>query len=321
MYSAVLHADESWDKKVFEKAYMKILRLAAACDDYVSDHIPADVTSFQQAMRMMPKWDDPLTSYIFHRDDPDILPENRDQVLLQRVLEKEAGYLHAPVILQHYVVSKRKKSRMSPEILDIAKYIREVFKHEQLFNHIFLDKGMPSTDFLSMILDHDSVIRKVDFEFIDAAFLREHGPVLLSEFPICDDFAADDGRLVHDLAECDDPAPGAPRPPPVACANRRNFTLYTDEATGRCVRYHAMLIIGARTEGASRRFLVQNWWRRHQFLELSIEYLEALRGPGPSAYAVVTPQRAGVPAGFARPAAPYAEPGSLDAREKWAWEA
>ena len=79
-----------------------------------------------------------------------------------------------------------------------------------------------------------------------------------------------------------------------------------------------MLLLGVRGAGPARRFLVQNWWRRHQFVELSLAYLEALRdsdrGPDLAAHAVRTPQLA-VPAGFARAAAPYAESAHLDARE------
>jgi hypothetical protein len=77
-----------------------------------------------------------------------------------------------------------------------------------------------------------------------------------------------------------------------------------------------MLIIGVRGEGPARRFLVQNWWRRHQFLEISLGYLEALwpRGPDVSVHVVITPQLA-VLEGFAQPAAPYAETGHIDARE------
>ncbi len=79
-----------------------------------------------------------------------------------------------------------------------------------------------------------------------------------------------------------------------------------------------MLIIGVRAEGPSRRFLVQNWRRHHHFLEISAEYLLAHMGPGPFAYAVVSPLREDIRPGFARPAARYAETGLLDAREMWA---
>ena len=137
---------------------------------------------------------------------------------------------------------------------------------------------------------------------------------MLSEFPLCEDFCSDDGRLVHELSYCDASAEHAlhPSPAPGRCAIQGGY--HPDDGT--CTKYHAMLIIGVRGAGAARRFLVQNWWRRHQFVEISMAYLERLRliYLGPSAYITCTPQLA-VPAGFAQAAAPYAESEDLDARE------
>jgi hypothetical protein len=162
--------------------------------------------------------------------------------------------MHAPVVLQHCLLSKYSKSRR--EILDMAKYIREYFDRQELFNHIFLDEGIPSNSLMSMILDHTTTIKIVELDLIDAAYLRQSGPVLMSDFPLCDDFALDDGHLVYDLSDCDAAAHHA-RPPPISCVNRggwQNRKVYTDEDTGRCTRYHAMLIVGVRTESGSRRF-------------------------------------------------------------------
>ena len=83
--------------------------------------------------------------------------------------------------------------------------------------------------------------------------------------------------------------------------------------TDRCAGYHSMLIIGVRMEGASR-FLVQNWWRRHQFVEISQEYLEAQPLGGPVAHFVKSAPRA-VQARFAQPAWRYAESRYLDIPE------
>jgi hypothetical protein len=296
LFSSVINPDASDNKMYFEKARKKLARLTTAADDYVSQDIPADVLSWNDTVRRMPQWIDPLSSYVCHRDDPDILPVNREHVLLQRVVEKLPCYMHAPVIMQHYLITKYSKSKREPAIFDIVKYIRESFDRPQLFEHIFEDEGMPSYCFLRIILDPKIVTTIVDLDSIDAAYLRRSGPVLLSEFYICDDFAHD-GRLVYDHPT-------------------RNVD--TDEDADGCIRSHAMLIIGVRAEGSSRRFLVQNWWRHYQFLEMSMEYLHAHMREGPFAYAVVTPLREDIRPGFARPAARYAETGSLDAREMWA---
>ena len=266
-------------------------------------------------MRMMPQWVDPSSSYVFHRDDPDILPENRGQVLIQRVSETEPSYMHAPVVLQYYLISKYSKSKIDPVMLDMAKYIRDTFNTEQLRRHFLDDEGIPSCVLLSKILQKNTVTRIVPVDEIDAAFLEKHGPLLLSEFPLCADFGSDDGRLVHDLSDCNASTAHAPHPnpAPVRCAIQEG-SRSSDQS---CTKYHAMLIIGVRGEGAARRFLVQNWWRRHQFVEISLAYIRSLQPllHGPSAYAACTPQLGGVPAGFARAAAPYAESGHIDARE------
>lgn len=34
-----------------------------------------------------------------------------------------------------------------------------------------------------------------------------------------------------------------------------------------------MLLIGVRTEGKGRRYLVQNWWPEYQYIEVDVEYL------------------------------------------------
>jgi hypothetical protein len=315
-YSSIMHPETSCNVSFFEKAKKKLRRITATTDDYVSSHVPADVLSWDDAMHAMPQWADSASSYVFHRDDPDILPENRRQVLLQRVTEKGPSYMHAPVVIQHYLISKYSKSKSDPVILDMAKYIRDTFTTKQLKRHFIHDEGIPSHILMTMLLQRNSEFKIVEFNEIDVDFLKQHGPALLSGFPLCDDFGSDDGRLVHDLGDCDASAGNAlhPSPAPLRCTNRGSSR--SDKLAGRCILNHAMLIIGVRGEGAARRFLVQNWWRRHQFVEISMAYLERLRliYLGPSAYITCTPQLA-VPAGFAQAAAPYAESEDLDARE------
>ena len=167
------------------------------------------------------------------------------------------------------------------------------------------------------LMQKDTVTIIVPLSEIDAVFLQKHGPLLLCEFPLCDDFCSDEGHLVHELSYCDASAEHAvhPNPAPGRCVMRGDYR----RDDGTCTKYHAMLIIGVRGAGAARRFLVRNSWRRHQFVEVSLAYLEWRRPilHGPSAYAVCTPQLA-VPAGFAgtaQAAAPYAEAGQIDARQ------
>jgi hypothetical protein len=50
---------------------------------------------------------------------------------------------------------------------------------------------------------------------------------------------------------------------------------------------HAMVLMGVRGEGSERKILLQNWWRRCQFVEVDSEYLQACN---PRIYFVETPQ-------------------------------
>ena len=315
-YSNIIHPEKSCNVTSFEKANKKLRRITTVTDIYASTHVPADVLSWDEAMHAMPRWADPTSSYVFHRDDPDILPENRGRVLIQRVTEMGPAYMHAPVMLQYYLISKYSRSKIDPVILDIAKYIRDAFTTKQLKRHLLYDEGMPSNMLMSMLLHKYTETKIVPFDKIDTEFLKKHGPAMLSGFPLCDGFGSDDGRLVYDLGDCDASVehvlhPNSAPAAPLQCNNRDG-----SRSAGRCVTNHAMLIIGVRGEGAARRFLVQNWWRRHQFVEMSLDYLESLtrRSLDISAYVACTPQLA-VPAGFAQAAAPYADSGHIDARE------
>ena len=86
-------------------------------------------------------------------------------------------------------------------------------------------------------------------------------------------------RLVHELSYCDASAEHAvhPNPAPGRCVMRGDYR----RDDGTCTKYHAMLIIGVRGEGVARRFLVRNWWRRHQFVEVSLPRVAAAHPPRP----------------------------------------
>ena len=51
---------------------------------------------------------------------------------------------------------------------------------------------------------------------------------------------------------------------------------------------HAMLQVGIRTDGQSRRFLLQNWWRNHQFIEMEEKTLIKANA---NAHSICNPQR------------------------------
>ena len=295
-------------------AFERLNRLLSDSGDVGSDSIPSDVMSFETAIELMPEWQSNLTSYVFFRDDPDIQYLGV-QVVVQRVQQNSLCHMYAPVLMQYYLLLKYKHGNGVSTILNLAKYIREVYNPRMLASYIIEGKGILSDRFLSSILGEDSVVRMVNFNKIDTALLKRYGPVLLTMFNVCDDFGVE-GRLVYSLDGCN----ATPREAPVYIGC--DFLVLEDrllfakgyETMGRCRGYHAMVIVGVRKVGSSRRFLVQNWWRRHQFVEISQEYLETQPPVGPSAYVVHSAPRA-IPARFAQRAWRYAESTQLDTPE------
>ena len=50
---------------------------------------------------------------------------------------------------------------------------------------------------------------------------------------------------------------------------------------------HAMVLVGARKEGGKHYFLLQNWWKQKQFVEVDVD---CLKSRGATVYFVETPQ-------------------------------
>ena len=295
-------------------------RLEQLFSDYADvelDIIPSNVMSWEHAIELLPEWQSKSTSYIFFRDDPDI-QDRGNEVLIQRVQQNSLCHMYAPVVMQYYLLTKYKGTTGVSTILNTAKYLREEYHQERLARYIMEGKGILSRRFLSFILGQGNVITSINFKEIDDALLKRYGPVLLSMFTVCDDFGVE-GRLVYSLDGCNatSTTPGA-APVYVGC----DFVVLEDrllyakgfETMGRCRGLHSMIIVGVRNNGTSRRFLVQNWWRQHQFLEISQEYLETQPSGGPSVYVVHSAPRA-IPASFEQRARRYAEWTHLDTPE------
>ena len=58
---------------------------------------------------------------------------------------------------------------------------------EQLNRHFLDDDGIPSSVLVHNLMQKDTVTIIVPLSEIDAVFLQKHGPLLLCEFPLCDD--------------------------------------------------------------------------------------------------------------------------------------
>ena len=308
----------------YDGIFQRLRRLTSATDlNYESDTVPLDVISWNESMRLLPpEWSDPRKSFVFHRDDPDVAEYNKEKLLLQRVQDKSLCHMHAPAVMQHYLISKYSRKKIQPAILNMARYVREALCDQHFRDYVLRGEGTGSQTVLQRLLEPLSELDLVKYRRIDAATLSARCPAvpaLLDRFAVCDDFGAEDGRLVYDLARCNLSIPDT-GPVCVGCehldAREEEVLLYAGVEHDRCAefRYHAMLIVGVRAQGAARRFLVQNWWRRLQFLEISADYLETQPCASIGAHFVLTPQRA-PPMRWARPAARYAETTLIDTLE------
>lgn len=202
------------------------------------------------------------------------------QTCVQRVQRSGLCYMNAPAVVQYYAVWHHSRT-VEHKMLDIATDIRTHFDAKALQKHIFNDEGGDSWSHLDRILQPGSEI--LDVGRSEAArCLSEYGPGLVARFVVHRDFF--DNRAMHHHY-------GAPQ--------------------GKVVGLHAMVLVGFRQEGERSFFLLQNWWKDKQFVELDEVYLAACK---PRFSFVVTPQ-SGVPCTFPTVTGHYFETEMLDKPE------
>jgi len=89
---------------------------------------------------------------------------------------------------------------------------------------------------------------------------------------------------------------------------------YKGKPKGKNLGLHAMILIGCRTKETKKYFLLQNWWKKKQFVEVDEEYLEEC---SPTLFYVKTPQES-IPKKFPTNFAKFAENENLDKQETFA---
>lgn len=221
----------------------RLVRLLEHPRDMTLDRPPPEVQSFDDALRMVsPSWSHSNESFICHRDDPTL-----EHKLAQRVQKSGLCSLHAPVVLQHYLVARSGVSSNANGMVDVSTVIRKRLKmaSDQLTRHIVDDQGGSSHAFLASLLLSNSDVVAVSPDAVDREFLLSHGPLLVSRFHVYDDFYQGNSCVFHAWS-----------------------------GTGENHGGHAMVLIGVRMDNAGQRFfLLQNWWTKRQFIEVSYHYL------------------------------------------------
>jgi len=269
-------ASNEKEKKHYEECQGRLDRLLKNNGDSSSNDIPGDVQTFETFCQLVPEWNDPNKSYVFFRDEPKV---EGKEVLVQRAQLSGLCYIHGPDMLQHYLVSMN--TEKSAGMIDISKLIRENFDALQLEDHIFKDDGGSSETMLRFILETNSIVSTTKIDCISQD-LKKFGPLLVSRFKVHAEFSQDIPKY-H----------GKP----------------TEEYKG----LHAMILIGARIDNDKEFFLLQNWWKSKQFIEVDKEYLKLSSA---ALYYVETPQLS-IPNQFPVYYAKFSENENLDKAETY----
>jgi hypothetical protein len=256
-------------QQLYKSCQERLDRVLSKAGDMTSDTIPEDVQTFDLFCVKHPEWTDESKSFVFHRDHPTV--SQKQVVLQQRAQLSGLCYIHGPDMLQHYLVSMNKDTLAG--MIDISKLIRETFSAEELESHIFRNEGGDSAMLLRRILQPGSIIFASRSELFDRD-LQEFGCGLVSKFTVFADF---DDRTAHS---------------------------HQGKPEGEELGLHCLVLIGVRVDAEGKRwFLLQNWWKQKQFVEVKEDYFKAC---APTIYFVETPQF-DIPEKFPKNYARYAE--------------
>jgi len=200
-----------------------------------------------------PAWAEP-SAWLFWQNPK--FPQPIDSFLIRSIQVSRTCFMHAAVALQHYLVvmntghSDHTKVDMNKFLLDHV--------HGDLFENYLSGIGQYSWKFMCnligriplhkvRVMTESLETNKVAANEIADVWLRKLGPGLVSMFPIDAGFGGNSER--------------------------------TSFLTGTVVRAldedtHSMLIVGCRADPVHGHvFLLQNWWRKRELIEVSLEYL------------------------------------------------
>jgi hypothetical protein len=188
--------------------------------------------------------------------------EQQARIMVIRKQKSGLCYLHAPVVLEHYLIAIATGGKNS-STYDIGKYEAHVLSGEHLVNFIFEDKGGSSRDTLNELCG----LTKVDDVKCYTIPDKEDGslysvtcqlilervslsPALISVFRVYPDFGQ------------------------TSAVSFSGLPAQNDNVSLSDVERHSMVLIGARkTSEGEYYFLLQNWWQGRYFIEVSGEYM------------------------------------------------
>jgi len=211
-----------------------------------------DEISFAKFIGKYTAWDKGPECWVFFRDHPKLKHRPLEDVLIQRVQLFGSCAIHAPVTMQHYLVALHTNGE-TEMTLDMPKWLRKHAKRAMLEGIVF-ENGVVSTTVLAQILvpDEGSKRPRLEYAFTCTSIvekMQQYGPGLVGFWRVASDFNKSVGSHVGAA-----PAEDVTNP------------------DGR----HAMLVVGhRRTKEGDLRLLLQNWWRKKQFVEVDEAYFNS----------------------------------------------
>jgi hypothetical protein len=187
-------------------------------------------------------------AYVCFRDDPRY---NGKFVLKQCVQSQGLSFIHAPVVLLHYLYL-----RSHPEfdkMIDITELA--ICAQTGLLDcgeiiQPFKISGN-SLDLFRHLTKHKVLMKSCNIEDITIDKLKQYGPLLVHSLTVLDDLIF--GSISSHIGRPKDPY---------------SSTIYEVN------KKHSILCVGMREEDGKKYFLFQNWWRGKQFFETDAEFLE-----------------------------------------------
>jgi hypothetical protein len=237
------------DPKKYEAASKRLRRLAAQDEELSLPELPHDVHTY--------------TEHEFPGYKPKhVIFLHRPCTLAQRFQRSGLCFMNGPVMVQYYrEVLNYKLGKKEYPMLDLLKFLREKLEPDELSSYIFKIEGGDSHLFMKRIIGPDSYILPSGVHDIIENY-KKYGPALVQKFEVREDFL-----------------------------NCNVHHHYGTSTSNKVIGYHSMALVGYRIDESNNRnkrfYLLQNWWREKQFIEVDDEYLKKYVG---AIYFIVTPQ-------------------------------
>jgi len=221
------------EKNKYAQIRCRLANLVSVQEEVHSDHVAEGVHQYSD--REFPGYDKNNVFFLKHPD-----------ALCQRYQKSGLCYMHGPATVQHYALTVN--GHEAP-MIDLLKFVRDQFTPEQLEKHVFANEGGDSHQFLKSILQPNSALES-NFGLVSgealATLFDKHGPGLVSQFKVYDCF--------H---------------------KRSSVHKHYGKPEGNYVGLHAMTLVGHRKDEKKGLyfFLLQNWWKGKQFVEVDEVYL------------------------------------------------